>query len=98
MLQAGSRRWMFGKGLMRLVQVTARHLGVTLPPETDVLFSDFESKIWSSQDREKLSSFYPNLAVSAGAFQDDEKELDRFLEKWDGLSISEQSQREQATK
>jgi len=85
--KAASRRWALGKGMLRAVQVTARKMEVTLPPEIDVLFSDFEKQSWGPKDRRELSSSYPNFAVSIGSVQTDEVELDKFLEKWDALNI-----------
>lgn len=87
--KVASRRWVLGKGMLRAVQVTARKMEVSLPSETDVLFSDFEKQSWGPKDRRELSSSYPNFAVSIGSFQTDEVELDKFLEKWDTLDISD---------
>lgn len=87
--KVASRRWALGKGMLRAVQVTARKMEVSLPPEIDVLFSDFEKQSWGAKDRRGLSSSYPNFAVSIGSVQTDEIELDKFLEKWDALNISD---------
>ncbi len=75
--------------MLRAVQLTARQMAVSLPPETDALFTDFES-LWTAQDRESLSSLYPNFAVSMGAVKDEAVELDKFLAKWDALDISDE--------
>lgn len=87
--KVASRRWPLGKGMLRAIQVTARKMEVSLPPEIDVLFSDFEKQSWGAKDRRELSSSYPNFAVSIGSVQTDEVELDKFLEKWDALDISD---------
>lgn len=87
--KAASRRWALDKAMLRAVQLTARQMAVSLPPETDALFTDFES-LWTAQDRESLSSLYPNFAVSMGAVKDEAVELDKFLAKWDALDISDE--------
>lgn len=86
--KAASRRWVLGKAMLRAVQLTARQMAVELPSETDALFTDFES-LWTDQDRESLSSLYPNFAVSVGVVKDEAVELDKFLAKWDALDISD---------
>ena len=87
--KVASRRWPLGKGMLRAVQVTARKMEVSLPHELDALYSDFEKQSWGQKDRRELSSSYPNFAVSIGSVQTDEVELDKFLEKWDALDISD---------
>lgn len=90
--KTASRRWTLGKGMLRAVQVTAGKMAVSMPPETDLLFADFEQQIRNSKDREGLNSLYPNFAVSTGSIQTDEVELDKFLEKWDALGVSESNE------
>ncbi|KAE8154583.1 hypothetical protein BDV25DRAFT_126445 [Aspergillus avenaceus] len=84
--KAASRRWALGKGILRAIQLTARKMAVTLPPDTDALFSDL---CWESKDLERLSSQYPNFAVVNGSVSDESAELDKFLEKWDTLDVSD---------
>ncbi|KAJ5097012.1 hypothetical protein N7456_007733 [Penicillium angulare] len=85
--KAFANRWPLGKAMLRLVQVTARQMEVTLPSETDALFIDFETRIWNIEDRKLLSSQYPNFAHSMKRGQVDEIEMDAFLAKFDDLYI-----------
>lgn len=58
-----------------------------------VLLKDFETELWKTGDRERFSSLYPNFALSVsqqGVSEDiDDIELDRFLDEWDDLSLTE---------
>lgn len=83
--KVASRRWPLARGTLRTVQVTAKKLGVRLPPETDPLFIDFERKIWGPRGRNGLSSLYPNFAVLTGTLRNEAVEMDKFLEKEDDL-------------
>lgn len=62
--KVASRRWALGKGMLRAVQVTARKIEVSLPPEIDVHFSDFEKQSWGAKDRPELSSSYRHTIYS----------------------------------
>ncbi|OJJ70415.1 hypothetical protein ASPBRDRAFT_619916 [Aspergillus brasiliensis CBS 101740] len=83
--KVASRRWPLARGTLRTVQVTAKRLGVKLPPETDALFIDFEREIWGPNGRKGLSSIYPNFAVLTGSLRNEAVEMDKFLEKEDDL-------------
>ncbi|GFN20833.1 hypothetical protein AtubIFM55763_002646 [Aspergillus tubingensis] len=83
--KVASRRWPLARGTLRTVQVTAKKLGVRLPPETDALFIDFEREIWGPRGRNGLSSLYPNFAVLTGTLRNEVVEMDKFLEKEDDL-------------
>lgn len=87
--KAFSHRWSLGKGMLRLIQVTSKQMGVVLPPETDALFTDFESRFWSSADRKVFSSQYPNFATSMKHGEMDDIELDSYLAKFDELYIAD---------
>ncbi|RMJ28952.1 Transcription factor [Aspergillus sp. HF37] len=41
-----ARRWAVAKGMLRLVQLSAKQMGVDLPPEASTLFESVESKVW----------------------------------------------------
>lgn len=87
-LRALSRRFVLAKGMLRLIQLTARNSQVSLPDETEGLFADFEAKAWESKDRERFSSNYPNFFASVNSEagkQNEEIELDKFLARWDAL-------------
>lgn len=84
--KAFTHRWSLGKGMLRSIQLTSKRMGIQLPPETDALFTDFEYS-WSSEDREALSSQYPNFANSVKRGQVDEIELDKFLAKFDNIYL-----------
>lgn len=86
--KAASHRWALGRGMLRLVQLTAKQMQVTLPPETKALFSDFEAHLWRYEDRKALSSQYPNFAHSMNRGKTEEFELDTFLEKFDNLQMA----------
>lgn len=86
--KAAVRRWSLGKAMLRAIQMAAKELDVTLPSETDALFSDLEGK-WTSRRAEDISSRYPNFAIYLRSKRNDEAELDRFLEKWDALHIAD---------
>lgn len=86
--KAFSHRWPLGKGMLRLIQVTSKQMGVTLPPETDALFSYFEMRLWKSRDRMAFSSQYPNFAHSMKHGNVEDVELDLFLEKFDDLHLA----------
>ncbi|CAK38170.1 uncharacterized protein An03g02000 [Aspergillus niger] len=83
--KVASRRWPLARGTLRTVQITAKRLGVKLPPETDTLFLDFEKEIWGPKGRNGLSSLYPNFAVLTGSLRNEAVEMDKFLEKEDSL-------------
>lgn len=83
-----ANHWALGKAMLRLVQVTARHMEVSLPPETNALFKHFETRIWSAEDRKDLSSQYPNYAHSMKQRERNDIEMDAFLAKFDDLYLS----------
>lgn len=87
--KAFSHRWELGKGMLRLFQVTAKQMEVTLPAETDAIFTDFETRFWSSADRKVFSSQYPNFANSMKHGDVDDIELDMYLAKFDELHIAD---------
>ncbi|KAL4913090.1 hypothetical protein BDW62DRAFT_214528 [Aspergillus aurantiobrunneus] len=86
-----SRQFPLGKGIMRMLQLTAKQMQVSLPEETDALFSAFAAESWSEKDREAFSSFYPHFetVIRHGPTRQDDVALDRFLQKWDKLTISD---------
>lgn len=92
-LRAHARRWQLAKGMLRLVQMTAIKQESNLPVEAQALLQEFEEELWTPKDRQRFSSAYPNFAVSTefkgamGAAADD-AELDRLLEEWDNLTLS----------
>lgn len=83
-LCAMSRRWLLAKGMLRLVQLTARLEGIVLPVQTRSLFVEFASPSWKPHGRKRFSSLYPNFAVTVqGEKSLGEPELDLFLAQWD---------------
>lgn len=86
-----SRQFPLGKGIMRMLQLTAKQMQLSLPEETDALFSEFAAENWSEKDREAFSSFYPHFqtVIRHGPTRPDDLALDKFLQKWDKLSISD---------
>ncbi|RJE18420.1 hypothetical protein PHISCL_09239 [Aspergillus sclerotialis] len=65
-----------------------------LPQETHGLFRDFEAELWNANDSARFSSMYPNFARTVHGRRDvcDETELDMILEKWNGLTVSAETQ------
>lgn len=94
--KAFSNRWPLGKAMLRLFQLTSKQMGISLPPETDALYAEFEMKIWSRQDREVLSSQYPSFAHSIKGGKVDEVELDEFLAKFDDMYLEVRDRNAQA--
>ncbi|OOQ84351.1 C6 transcription factor [Penicillium brasilianum] len=84
-----SNRWSLGKGMLRLFQVTSKQMEIKLPPETDALYTDFETNAWSREDRKILNSQYPNFINSMKGGQVDDIELDMFLTKFDDLYLED---------
>ncbi|KAF4170547.1 hypothetical protein CNMCM8694_004124 [Aspergillus lentulus] len=89
--RAIARRFPLAKGILRMIQLSANQMQVVLPAETDALFTDFETRSWEGKDRHTFSTFYPNFvtAVRQGAAREGDVSMDRFLEKWDSLAISD---------
>ncbi|KAL4900102.1 hypothetical protein BDW74DRAFT_188665 [Aspergillus multicolor] len=89
--RAFSRRYPLAKGILRMLQLTAKQMQVTLPEETDALFSSFAAEAWHEHDGEGFSSFYPHweTVIRNGPTRQDDDVLDRFLQKWDKLTISD---------
>ncbi|KAE8379378.1 hypothetical protein BDV26DRAFT_291399 [Aspergillus bertholletiae] len=87
--RAMSQRFALAKGILRMIQVTAQQMAVPLPTETDALFLDFEKQIWRDRDSLSFSSFYPHFstAIRQGQVRQSDVSMDRFLERWDNLSI-----------
>ncbi|KAJ6145391.1 hypothetical protein N7470_009286 [Penicillium chermesinum] len=92
--KSNANLWALGKGTLRLVQVTAKQMEVTLPPETDALFIDFETRFWSAEDRKVFNSQYPNYGLTMKRAERDEIELDAFLAKFDDLYVTEVAENE----
>lgn len=58
--RAFARRWVLAKARLRSIQMTAQWLGIALPVETHVLFSETETK-WASKDSKSFRSLSPNF-------------------------------------
>ena len=94
-LRALARQWQLGKGIIRLIQLTCKKKEVTLPEEAQDFFRDFEAELWKAGESGRFKSLYPNFSVAVNQEQGpgrhtDEAELDRILESWDKLDLSEQ--------
>lgn len=59
-----ARRCQLARGILRLVQLTARQEKITLPEEVRAILQDFEVEWYRGRDAHKFSSYYPNFAVS----------------------------------
>ncbi|KAL5333306.1 hypothetical protein BJX70DRAFT_406335 [Aspergillus crustosus] len=92
--RAFSRRFPLGKGIMRMLQITAREMKVSLLEETDALFSFFAAESWNDSDIERFSSFYPHFMsiIKNGPARPHEMAtygLDVYLQKFGTLQISD---------
>jgi hypothetical protein len=89
--RAFSRRFPLAKGILRMLQLTAHHMNITFPEETDALFSSFAVENWTDRDRESFSSLYPHLmsVIKHGPARREDGSLDQFLQKWDNLSLED---------
>lgn len=87
--RAASRRFKLGKGILRLVQLTAKQMEVDLPPEMAKLFQEFEAKSWGSKEAQHYSSQYPHIlaAIEHDKLDPGTLALDALLEKWEGLDL-----------
>jgi hypothetical protein len=88
-----SKQWFLMKSILRMLQITARQMHISLPPETDPLLQGFETSIWRQErDRRRLSSAFPNFSLmfqrvtGVGGGLHDPIDLDRYLEKLDEVS------------
>ena len=78
------------KGILRMIQITARQMHISLPPETEPLLQDSEMNMWRQESgRRRLSSAFPNFALlfqrvtGVGGGLHDPIDLDEYLEKLD---------------
>lgn len=85
-----AKRWLLHKGMFRLVQLSTQRTVKDMPSDIQRFFSDFESKYWKPEDVQRFSSRYPNFGAMIRQQDDyipDDMELDKFLEKWDSLTL-----------
>lgn len=61
---AMARRFQLARGMLRLVQLTARHQNLELPEDVQQLYQDFETDWIRAGGAEKFSSSYPNFSLS----------------------------------
>ncbi|KAE8151670.1 hypothetical protein BDV25DRAFT_152291 [Aspergillus avenaceus] len=89
--RAIARRFALGKGILRMIEVTASQTQVALPEETGALFIDFEEQTWRGNDSQEFSSFYPHFStvIRQHEARGPDTNMDRFLEKWEGFSIGD---------
>ncbi|PCH08591.1 Transcription factor [Penicillium occitanis (nom. inval.)] len=85
-----SKQWFLMKGILRMLQITARQKRISLPLETEHLLQDFETNMWRQDSgRRRLSSAFPNfsllfqLVTGVGGGMHDPIDLDEYLEKLD---------------
>lgn len=85
-----SKQWFLMKGILRMLQITARQKRISLPLETEHLLQDFETNMWRQDSgRRRLSSAFPNfsllfqLVTGVRGGMHDPIDLDEYLEKLD---------------
>lgn len=95
-----SKQWFLMKGILRMLQITARQMHIILPPETEPLLQDFETDMWRQESgRRRLSSAFPNFSLlfqrvtGVGGDLHDPIDLDQYLEKLDEVSKLEDMSR-----
>lgn len=88
-----SKQWFLMKGILRMLQITARQMRISLPPETEPLLQDIETNMWRQESgRRRLSSAFPNFSLlfqrvtGVGGGLHDPVDLDEYLEKLDEVS------------
>lgn len=91
-LRVLSRRSPIMVGILRMAQHYAQSLKYTLPANVQHLLADFESHEWNNRHIRKLVSTYPQPAVATSQrIQSAEpRDMGRFLEKLEGLTLSAQ--------
>ncbi|OKL57382.1 hypothetical protein UA08_07414 [Talaromyces atroroseus] len=62
--RATARRFQLARGMLRLVQLTARQQNIELPGETHQIFQDFEREWYQTRGGGKFSSSYPHFVLS----------------------------------
>lgn len=91
--KALSKQWFLMRGILRMLQITAKQMHISLPPETEPLLQDFEINLWRQEScRRRLSSAFPNFSllfqrvtgIRGGLHEP--IDLDRYLEKLDEVS------------
>lgn len=90
--RACAQRFMLSKGILRMVQINAANLNITLPEEAHALFIDFSEKDWEEKHRTRFSSLYPNYSSTFQDRQGEDLEMDKVLEKWDKINLDRSKQ------
>jgi hypothetical protein len=62
-VQAASRQFLFAKGMMRMVYLTAVQTHITLPIRARRLFEEFIEHSWRPEDAALFNSELPNVAL-----------------------------------
>jgi hypothetical protein len=87
--RACAQRWMLSKGILRMVQINAANMHISLPEEARALFIDFTEKDWEEKHRSQLNSLYPNFSSTFQDREGEDLEMDKFLDKWDKINLNE---------
>ena len=94
-----ARRFQLARGILRLVQLSAREQNIILPEEAQQLYEEFELEWFRTGGAEQFSSSYPNFSLSmrslaasnssppAGS-DDDEDSAKQRRDKRLGLTLS----------
>lgn len=90
--RACSRRYMLSKGILRMIQISATKMNISLPEEARALFIDFNEKDWEEKHRAQFSSLYPNFFSTFKDREGENLELDKFLDKWDKINLNDDTQ------
>lgn len=90
--RACSQRWLLIKGILRMIQINAANMNVSLPEEARALFIDFSEKDWKEKQRSRFKSIYPNFSSTFQDREGENLEMDQFLDKWDKINLNEETQ------
>jgi hypothetical protein len=84
--RACAQRYLLSKGILRMIQINAANMHISLPEEARALFIDFSEKDWEEKHRSRLNSLYPNFSSTFKDREGENLEMDKFLDKWDKIN------------
>lgn len=83
-----SRRWPLSLAYLRMVQLNAKSQTVTLPPDIDKLFEDFETQQWKVRERKRFVSMLPDPSkILSGDSTEVVGDMGKFIQQMEDLSL-----------